>query len=53
MYNFLILIVVLIIISILTRLIDNLLYNNIFNNDKKLETIYKKKSIMTKADKLI
>ena len=50
MYNFLILIVVLIIISILTRLIDNLLYNNIFNNDKKLETIYKKKSIMTKAE---
>ncbi len=51
MYNFLILIAVLIIISFLTRLIDNILYNNNFKDEKKLETIYKKKSIMTKTER--
>lgn len=51
MYNFLILIAVLIIINFLTRVIDNILYNNNFKNEKKLETIYKKKRIMTKAER--
>lgn len=51
MYNFLILIVVITTISFLTRLIDNILYNNNFKDEKKLETIYKKKSIMTNAER--
>ncbi len=51
MYNFLILIAVLIIISFLTRVIDNIHYNNNFKDGKKLETIYKKKRIMTKAER--
>lgn len=51
MYNFLILIAVIIIISFLTRLIDNILYNNNFKDEKKLETIYKKKGIMTNTER--
>ena len=49
MYTFLVLVAVLIIFRALTNLIDNLLYNNNFNDDKKLKTIYKKKSFMTNA----
>ena len=50
MYTFLVLVAVLIIFRALTNLIDNLLYNNNFNDDKKLKTIYKKKSFMTNAE---
>lgn len=50
MYNLLILIAVIIIINYLTRLINNILYNNLFQDKKKLQTIYKKKYLMTNAE---
>ena len=47
MYNLLILIIVVIIISFLTKLIDEI----IFKDERKLETIYKKKRIMTNCER--